>query len=187
MGSDPWRAEYQRRAGALMDLFEPAGVALIWVGMPDMRDERMAAAMVAMTRAVEAAAGLRPWVTFVDTRPMFRGPEGGFSAFLPSPDGEPVKMRGDDGIHLTRPGTNLVAEVVYAHLTRGWDLRTPTPTRTATATPTPAPTRTATATASPAPSRTASATRSASATTAPTPQAPGSAELAARATVAPGP
>jgi len=149
VSSDAWRMAYERRAGALMDLFEGPGIQLVWIGMPPMRDARMAEAMVALTRAVEAAAKPRAWVSFVDTRPIFRGPEGGgFAAYLPSSAGDLVQMRGEDGIHLTRPGTNLVAERVYALLTRSWDLRTSTPTATASATQTATATPSATATAS---------------------------------------
>ncbi|MEO8083409.1 MAG: DUF459 domain-containing protein [Ardenticatenales bacterium] len=134
MGSPEWTDEYAVRAALLMD--ECQGRRLYWVGMPVMREERHQRAAEAVNTAVRRAGATRPWVKFIDIWETFKGPDGRFSLYLPNETGEQIEMRGADGVHLSRTGTNKVAAMLYNAFGVAWDLATPTPTPTATGTAT---------------------------------------------------
>ncbi len=143
LGTSAWTDAYSARAAALMDACR--GVPLYWVGLPVMRDPEDHRAAEQVNTAVERAAAGRDWVTFVDIWRTFQGPDGRFSLYLPDETGEPVELRGADGVHLSRRGTNQVAARLYAAFDAIWDLATPTPSPTLTPTPSTTPTTTATA------------------------------------------
>ena len=43
-------------------------------------------------------------------------PEGTFTWEVPDPDGAPVRVRLEDGVHLTPAGSDLVARATVAHV-----------------------------------------------------------------------
>jgi hypothetical protein len=45
--------------------------------------------------------------------PLFGDVERDYSAYRPDGDGEPTKVRQDDGIHLTNTGSGWVAALLY--------------------------------------------------------------------------
>ena len=111
MQSPGWIEEYGRRAGELMDIVGSRGARLYWVGMPVLRDGRRNATAADANTAVQQAAAGRPWVRFVDTWTLFADGDGRFATFRPGAGGEMIRMRQDDGIHLTRQGSNVVVAV----------------------------------------------------------------------------
>lgn len=147
VGDPDWKAEYQRRVAAMMDLCRQADLRLYWVGMPPMEDESHMAAARAINEVVPAAGRERPWVRFVPTWDLFAGPDGGFTPFQRDAAGEELVIRQGDGVHLTRPASDRLTAHLLARMKEDWRLVTPTPTATSTATPTPTATSTALATA----------------------------------------
>jgi hypothetical protein len=133
--SDPeWLAEYRRRAAATMDELRGEGRLVIWVGQPVMRDGGFSARMGALDEIYASEAQSRPWVKFIDTRPLFADASGSYSAYLLGPDGKPVLMRQQDGIHLSRAGGDRLAAAVFATLDDEIDaLAGPPPATTTTA------------------------------------------------------
>jgi len=111
-GQPAWRAEYARRAGEVMDIAGREGARVYWVGMPVVRDSDRNDSVAAINAALVEAAE-RPWVRYVDVAPLFGDVDGDYDVYRPDADGEPTKVRQDDGIHLTRTGSNWVAAAVY--------------------------------------------------------------------------
>jgi hypothetical protein len=60
-------------------------------------------------------------VRFVATRELFSD-GGGYAAYLPGSDGQPVLVRREDGIHLTAAGGRRLAGAVLAVMSGDWDL-----------------------------------------------------------------
>ena len=120
MQSPGWIEEYGRRAGELMDIVGSRGARLYWVGMPVLRDGRRNATAADANTAVQQAAAGRPWVRFVDIWTLFADGDGRFATFRPGAGGEMIRMRQDDGIHLTRQGSNVVVAVVYELMQKDW-------------------------------------------------------------------
>lgn len=119
-GSSQWREEYGRRVGVLMDLLTAGGRPVLWVGQPPMRDAGFSAKMRALDAIYRAEAARRPAVTFVNSTPVFAGPDGAWTPFLPGSDGRTL-ARQADGIHLSRAGGDRLAAVVLERVRDSWE------------------------------------------------------------------
>lgn len=115
--SDDWVQEYSARVGHAMDLVTtgPARV-LIWVGQPIMEDPTYDSRMQRVNEIFGAEAAKRDRVHYVDTRNLFRGPNGGFSRYVADADGQLTDVRLTDGVHLSTIGGRWLSEVLLDEL-----------------------------------------------------------------------
>jgi hypothetical protein len=120
-GSPPWMAEYGRRVGLLMDLLHRPGVTVHWIGLPPMKSSSFSEAMASLNAVFSQQAASRPWVSYVDLGPTLAGPDGGYATYLPGAGGD-VLMRQEDGIHLSRAGSDRAANVLISDLARRWGI-----------------------------------------------------------------
>lgn len=110
-GSAGWRAEYRRRAAALMRVYAGDGARPVyWVGLPIAKKPDIAACYRAMNAATAAAARDVRGVTWVDSWRLY-AVDGGYSDYVGG-----ILARQDDGIHFTFEGTRLLTRRVYALL-----------------------------------------------------------------------
>ena len=147
-GTAAWRAEYASRVGAMMDMVGQAGAQLYWVAPPAMRDGWRNDMINIIDDIIAEQAQPRPWVHYVDTRPLLSDADGAFALYLPDYNGNMVQVRSTDGIHLTWDGSNWVAGFVYRVMTQSGDTsgmgqaladKPPEPTVTPTPPPPPPP------------------------------------------------
>ena len=106
--SDAWMKEYEARATRLAESIRQSGVPLLWVGMPSFKAGSMSADMVALNdvfRTVAEGVGGE----FIDIWDGFVDENGAFAAVGPDINGQRVRLRGSDGINLTRAGKRKVA------------------------------------------------------------------------------
>ena len=120
-----WLAEYGKRAGAVMDIVRRGGGQMYWVGQPIMRDKGRAKAAADINTVVQAAAESRPWVHYIDTWTMFMDSSGDYASFLPDSSGELVRVRQEEGVHLTRTATTWVSDRVYAAIRHDFNFPPP--------------------------------------------------------------
>jgi uncharacterized protein len=120
--SPEWRREYTRRVSAVVDLLGGDGRQLYWVGQPIARAVDFDAKMQVLNEIYEQAAEGRDDVTYVDTRALFAGPDGGYAAYLEDDKGQSMLMRQQDGIHLTRAGGERLTSVIVSLLNERWPL-----------------------------------------------------------------
>lgn len=113
-GEEGWIADYRRRVAGTMDLLrDPDRDRLVyWVGQPIMRSASFSQRMATLNTIFEEEAATRPWVRYVDSYSMFANSAGAYEAFLPGVDGSVQDLRQGDGIHLSRPGGDLLARRV---------------------------------------------------------------------------
>ena len=119
---------------------------MVWVAPPVMRDDWRNDMVNIINDIIAEQAAARPWVRYVDTRPLLSDTDGSFALALPDADGNMVPVRKTDGIHLTWDGSHWVAGLIYRVLTQNADTSGVTqsvaddaPAPTATPTPTPPP------------------------------------------------
>lgn len=111
--SEPeWLAEYRRRVASTMDLLGGEDRFVVWVGQPIMRSSSFSERIARLNTIYREEAASRPWIHFLDTWPLFADANGAYSDYLPGADGEPELMRQQDGIHLSRPGGDRLAEAI---------------------------------------------------------------------------
>lgn len=111
--SDAWVQEYSARVGHVMDLVttDPDRV-LIWAGQPIMEDPEYDSRMQRLNEIFDAEAAKRDSVHYVDTRDLFRGPNGGFSRYVADADGQLADVRLTDGVHLSTVGGRWLSQVL---------------------------------------------------------------------------
>lgn len=116
-GSDAWQAEYARRVGKCMDIMIQGGIkTIIWAALPDMREPDRQEHVVIVNRIVSAEAASRPAVVVLDTQKMFSREPGKFATYVAGPDGKPIYVRAQDGVHFNREGANRLAELIIKKL-----------------------------------------------------------------------
>ena len=104
------------RVGELLVKRDDPVVGVLEIGAADRRDLR--------SQSVAEAAS-RPWVHFIDIWSMFTDENGNYTAFLPDASGEQIRVRQEEGIHLTRTATIWVSERVYQAMQRDFNFSVP--------------------------------------------------------------
>ncbi len=106
--TDLWTAEYRKRVNALAALARKDNVPLLWVGMPPFQSTAMTADMVTFNgiylEEVEKVGG-----KFIDIWDGFVDEEGKFVLTGSDINGQQVRLRGSDGINLTKAGKRKLA------------------------------------------------------------------------------
>ena len=104
----PWSAEYSERVAELAGRVRGAGKPLIWVGLPPMEAPSYAQAMSQITE-LQKLAVFSAGAEFLDVGERFLNEDGKYSAHGPDLNGNRVRMRKDDGIHLSAAGADKLA------------------------------------------------------------------------------
>lgn len=108
-----WEVEYARRVGVVMDkLTALKGSQVYWLELPVMRDKNVNAFVDLLNKIAKTEAEKRPAVTFFPTRGLLGRKKDAYSPNVMGPDGKMTVLRDPDGIHLSRPGANRVAEAL---------------------------------------------------------------------------
>jgi len=110
--ADPaWAEEYARRVAMVMDkLTAREGAKVYWLELPVMRDESVTRDVEFINEIIKAEAEKRDQVIFFPTNPILTRRQGRYAPVMIGQDGRPVKVRDDDGVHLSRAGADRVAE-----------------------------------------------------------------------------
>lgn len=103
-----WQDEYRRRVGVVMDQLRGEGRLVVWVGQPRMRDAGFDERMGVLDDIYESEAESRPWVRFLDSRPVLSPDGDGYQATSGA-----TSLRQGDGIHLDRGGADLLADAIF--------------------------------------------------------------------------
>lgn len=106
--SENWTKEYERRTDSLGKAIADAKVPFLWVGMPAFRVPKMTSDMLAFNdiyhKAAESHGG-----EFVDVWDGFVDENGAFITSGPDMNGQPVRLRADDGINVSKAGKRKLA------------------------------------------------------------------------------
>ncbi len=108
---DPrWAVEYGKRVGAAMDVLNAGGRKLIWVGVPNSRDEAKNAEF-AVVRQVTSDEANKRGIAYVDTWALFVSAEGNYADYILIDD-DLKEVRQKDGFHLNTNGVSYLAREV---------------------------------------------------------------------------
>ncbi|MBO6718644.1 MAG: DUF459 domain-containing protein [Rhizobiaceae bacterium] len=115
--SEKWTEEYTRRVENIAKQVRDRNLPLFWVGLPSFKSSSMSTDMLAFNdiyRTVTENVGGE----FIDIWDGFVDENGAFSSVGPDMNGQRVRLRGSDGINLTRAGKRKVAFYVERPLNR---------------------------------------------------------------------
>jgi lysophospholipase L1-like esterase len=111
---DTWVAQFAARARVLMRTYTRSDGHLLWLDLPRPRDERRAAIIEKVNLAVRQAAVGQPDVEVLDLAALI-SPGGRYTETLRR-GGKDVRVRADDGLHLSNAGASIAADAVVKAL-----------------------------------------------------------------------
>ncbi len=115
--TEAWLSEYTRRVASFAALARSQNVPLLWVGMPPFQSSSMTADMVTLNgifrTETEKAGG-----EFIDIWDGFVDENGKFVLTGSDINGQQVRLRGSDGINLTKAGKRKLAFYVEKDIRR---------------------------------------------------------------------
>ena len=114
--SKGWQRVYVSRIDAIYSELAKRKVAVVWVGLPVMRDKDTNAGAVFLNKLYAAEAAKFDG-RFVPLSDSFVDSTGQFAAYLPDKKGHLREVRINDGVHFTSYGYGLIAEKVYSTIT----------------------------------------------------------------------
>ncbi|PWV97218.1 hypothetical protein DFR52_107132 [Hoeflea marina] len=112
-----WLAEYQRRLDGLLATLAAPKIPVLWVGLPAFKSSSMTADMVALN-AIYRSRVERVGGEFIDIWDGFVDEDGKFVFTGSDINGQQVRLRGSDGINLTKAGRRKVAFYVEKSVRR---------------------------------------------------------------------
>lgn len=113
-GEPEWTPEYRRRINAFADAVTADGELLFWIGMPQMRLDRLRERVGHMNTIYEAEMAIRPNARFVPIWDVL-AMNGEYSDHVMI-DGKRTRVRTGDGVHLTPAGAHYLADYVRPHI-----------------------------------------------------------------------
>jgi uncharacterized protein len=121
-GGPKWLREYRRRVGGIMDLVSQAGGFVVWLGLPITDDAAQSRRWQVLNLAVLDEAQRRAGkIAYVDMYGLLSR-NGEFASYLEDKDGELVKVRAPDGVHLERAGGDIIAKQVVREVRQVYDV-----------------------------------------------------------------
>nr|WP_246658596.1 DUF459 domain-containing protein [Mesorhizobium sp. J18] len=115
--SEAWLNEYDKRVTNFAEAVRKRDIPLVWTGLPPFKSSSMTSDMLAFNdiykQTAEQVGG-----EFVDIWDGFVDENGSFVFTGPDMNGQPVRLRGSDGINLTRPAKRKVAFFVEKPLAK---------------------------------------------------------------------
>jgi hypothetical protein len=111
-----WTPEYRRRINAFADAVTVAGERLVWIGMPQMRLDRLQQRVAHMNTIYESEMAIRPNARFVPIWDVL-AVDGKYSDHVEIA-GKRTRVRTDDGVHITTAGCHYLADFVRPYITR---------------------------------------------------------------------
>ena len=115
--SEAWTREYTRRTEALGKAVQPSKVPFFWVAMPPFKSSKMTSDMLAFNDIYQASAEAVDG-EFIDIWDGFVDENGAFVTTGPDVNGQPVKLRANDGINFTKAGKRKLAFYVEKPLAK---------------------------------------------------------------------
>lgn len=103
-GTPAWKQVYADRVRDFARLLSRDGARVLWIGMPVMRENGFSRRMASVNALVKEVLTEFPQITWIDPNPYVAGEGGSFQQYLKDQRGKLVRLRADDGIHLSEDG-----------------------------------------------------------------------------------
>jgi hypothetical protein len=116
-GTPEWGEAYRQKAESFLKIASAAGVKVLWVGLPVMRDEAYGARVQAVNAAAREACVKVGGCAYMEASDIFTDAAG---HYVQAKDigGKTVPLRGKDGVHMTMTGYDLLCRQVLDRLAK---------------------------------------------------------------------
>jgi len=115
--SPAWREAYRHRIDAVLQVFRERGIPVVWIGLPPMKSEAVSEDLLAMNEIFQESVQ-RNGGTYVDIWPGFVDEDNRYTVTGPDVDGQPAKLRTNDGGLFTKAGARKLAHFADAEIKR---------------------------------------------------------------------
>jgi hypothetical protein len=112
-----WVELYSKKIEEMIGVLKAKGVPVLWVGLPAVRGAKATADMLFLDSLYRDAAA-KAGITYVDVWDGFVDEAGRFLQRGPDFEGQPRKLRADDGVFFTRAGARKLAHYVEREVAR---------------------------------------------------------------------
>lgn len=106
--TEPWKAEYERRVTAIIEVTRQNKIPFVWTGLPAFSSPSLSADAATLNNYYRSKAEFAGG-EFVDIWDGFADENGKFIASGSDINGQPVRLRGSDGLSLTKAGKRKIA------------------------------------------------------------------------------
>ena len=114
-GTPGWKQIYAQRLQAYLHMLEAGGAKVVWLELPPMRSASYNNHIEAINCIAYTAVSADPAAVWISTDKIVGDDSGAFRDFGVL-NGKEVRLRQNDGIHLSNEGASLVADPVLAWL-----------------------------------------------------------------------
>jgi uncharacterized protein len=112
-----WVELYNKKIDDMITVLKTKGVPIVWVGLPAVRGPKATADMLLLDSLYREAAN-KAGITYVDVWDGFVDEGGRFMQRGPDFEGQPRKLRSDDGVYFTTAGARKLAHYVDREIER---------------------------------------------------------------------
>ena len=117
-----WQKEYTSRVTNFVETLLKNGVKhVVWVELPAMRDNKLNADVQGINIAAREAVVRCRQVWFETRVILSRTSDGAYSAYVIQPNGMPLRIRAEDGVHLNSKGAEWLADKLVPAVRRVFD------------------------------------------------------------------
>lgn len=121
-----WDEYFRARISGYLDILTRERAHVLWVGLPEMRSPGFAKKIAHVNVLLKTTLARYPNTTWLDPDPRLGDtPNKGFQQFRANPQGKPIKMRADDGIHLTDDGAMYLLDPIRVWMARAVERNAP--------------------------------------------------------------
>ncbi len=120
-GSPQWNDFFRQRLTAYLDMLTCDHARVLWLAMPVMKAATFSQKMDQINAVARATVAQYPGVTWLDVNTALGYAQDGFHQFRTDERGRLIKLRADDGIHLTDDGAAYLLSPVRDWLARAAD------------------------------------------------------------------
>ena len=113
-GTPQWNAVYAERVRNFLNLLGQDGARIIWLGMPAMREPNFSKRMMALSALTKSVVTEYTQVTWLDPNPFLNDAGTMFAQFRVNQKGQMIRLRGDDGIHLSDEGAAFLVPSILS-------------------------------------------------------------------------
>jgi hypothetical protein len=116
-GSEAWLREYERRINAIISEAKSRNIPLLWTGLPPFKSRSFTRDVVVLNSLIRTNVE-KGGATFIDIWDGFADENGAFTYSGSDVDGQQARLRGSDGIVMTKAGRRKLAFYVEKFLRR---------------------------------------------------------------------
>lgn len=113
--SPGWALNYALKVDEILSAAAHRQVRVIWLGLPSMREGRIREGAALQNRIFQARA--KTWgMDYLATEPLIGKLSEPFQKFIIDEAGHTLKLRAEDGIHMTPSGLNRIKKALVDHI-----------------------------------------------------------------------